>query len=95
MSTNGCHLTSFLSIPLRLSVFLLVFLNNSQNSEIVSFVYLIMSPVHSARNLGVIFDLNLTFSQHLSAVSESCFYHIRDLRRIRNTFGHILQPILL
>jgi hypothetical protein len=47
-----------------------------------------LSPVHSARNLGVIFDSNLTFSQHISAVSKSCFYHIRDLRRIRNTIDH-------
>ena len=41
-----------------------------------------LSPVHSARNLGIIFDSNLTFSQHISAVSKSRFYHIRDLRRI-------------
>ena len=47
-----------------------------------------LSPVYSARNLGVIFDSNLTFSQHISAVSKSCFYHIRDLRRIRNTIDH-------
>lgn len=44
-----------------------------------------LSPVTSARNLGVIFDSNLSFSQHISSVSKSCFYHIRDLRRIRNT----------
>jgi hypothetical protein len=45
-------------------------------------------PVHSALNLGVIFDSNLTFSEHNSAVSESCFYLIRDLRRIRSTVDH-------
>jgi exonuclease III len=45
-------------------------------------------PVNSARNLGVIFDSNLTFSQHISSVSKSCFHHIRDLRRIRNTIDH-------
>ena len=45
----------------------------------------VLSPVTSARNLGVIFDSNITFSQHISSVSKSCFYHIRDLRRIRNT----------
>ena len=45
----------------------------------------VLSPVTSARNLGVIFDNNITFSQHISSVSKSCFYHIRDLRRIRNT----------
>lgn len=35
--------------------------------------------------MGVIFDSNFTFSEHISSVSKSCFYHIRDLRRIRNT----------
>ena len=95
MSTTGCHdchLTFFLSIPPRLSFFLLVFLNNSQNSVILSFIDLpnnvTLSPVYSARNLGVIFDSNLTLSQHISAVSKSWFYHIRDLRRIRNTTVH-------
>jgi len=42
-----------------------------------------LSPVTSARNLGVIFDNNLTYSQHISAISKSCFLKIRDLRRIR------------
>jgi hypothetical protein len=44
-----------------------------------------LSPVHSAPILRVIVDSNLTFSKHISAVSKSCFYHMRDLRRIRNT----------
>ena len=38
--------SNFLSIHLRLSFFLLVFLNNSQNSVILSFIYLIMSLCH-------------------------------------------------
>ncbi len=40
-------------------------------------------PSKSARNLGVIFDQNFTFRGHISQVCASCFYHIRDLRRIR------------
>jgi exonuclease III len=44
-----------------------------------------ISPVSSARNLGVIFDSTLSMSEHISAISKSCFFHIRDLRRIRNT----------
>jgi hypothetical protein len=44
----------------------------------------ILLPVKSARNLGIIFDSHLTFSNHISALTSSCFYHIRDLRRIRN-----------
>jgi Reverse transcriptase (RNA-dependent DNA polymerase) len=47
-----------------------------------------LSLFHPSRNLGVIFDSNLTFSEHISAVSESCFHHVRDVRRIRNIIDH-------
>jgi len=36
----------------------------------------ILSPVDSARNLGVIFDKNLSFAQHISSISKSCFFNI-------------------
>ena len=42
-----------------------------------------MNPADSARNLGVFFDSGLNFHQLISQVSSSCFYHIRDLKRIR------------
>jgi len=41
------------------------------------------SPAVSARNLGVIFDSELKFDQHVTQICKSCFYHIRDMRRIR------------
>ena len=47
-----------------------------------------IQPVSSARNLGAIFDSNLSFSDHISYISKSCFSHIRDLRRIRSTLDH-------
>ena len=47
-----------------------------------------IKPVPSARNLGIIFDTNLSFSDHISYISKSCFAHIRDLRRIRNTLDY-------
>jgi len=47
-----------------------------------------ISPVDSARNLGVLFDKNLLFAQHISAVSKTCIYKNRDLRRIQNTIDH-------
>ena len=40
-------------------------------------------PSDTVRNLGVIFDSDFNFRQHISQVCKSCFYHIRDLRRIR------------
>ena len=39
----------------------------------------------SARNLGITFDSNLSVHQHIGYLSKFCFYHIRDLRRIRST----------
>ena len=42
-----------------------------------------MNPADSARNLGVFFDSGLNFRQHISQVFSSCFYHIRNLKRIR------------
>ena len=86
-SIIGCHLAFFLSILQKLNFSSLV----SQKLEKLNHPTihlpndLILSPVDSARNLGVIFDNNLTISDHLSAVSKSCLYHIRDLRRIRST----------
>jgi len=45
----------------------------------------ILSIVDSTRNLCVIFNKNLSFAQHISSISKSCFLNIRDLRHIRNT----------
>jgi len=42
-----------------------------------------LTPVHFARNLGFIVDSNLSYHNQISALSKACFYHIRDLRRIR------------
>ena len=36
-----------------------------------------LTTTHSARNLGFIFDEHLTFSDQISSVSKSCYYHIR------------------
>jgi len=43
-----------------------------------------VSPAVSAPNLRIIFDSHLTFEDQISSVSRACFYHIRDLRRIRS-----------
>ena len=44
-----------------------------------------LTPVDYARNLGVIFDNNLSFSLHISAISKSCFHDIHNLGRSCNT----------
>ena len=42
-----------------------------------------LNTPHPARNLGFILDEHLTFSDQISSVSKSCYYHIRHLRCIR------------
>ena len=45
-----------------------------------------MNSADSVRNLGVFFGSGLNFCQHIFCqVSSSCFYHIRDLKRIRKS----------
>jgi len=47
----------------------------------------VLQPVTHARNLGFLIDNNLSFDQQISALSRSCSYHLRDLRRIRPTLN--------
>ena len=42
-----------------------------------------VTPSSSARNLGIVFDSALNFKSHISGISRACYYHIRDMRRIR------------
>ena len=48
-----------------------------------SLVLFFTNPSTSAKNLGVVFDSSLNFRKHISQTCRACFYHIRDLRRIR------------
>ena len=41
------------------------------------------TPAASSRNMGVTFDKNFSFRRHISQMCHCCFYHVRDLRRIR------------
>ena len=43
-----------------------------------------LNTIHSARNLGFIFDEKLTFSDQISSLSKSCYSHISELRYIRH-----------
>ena len=42
-----------------------------------------VTPSPSARNLGKVFDSALNFKNHISGISRACYYHIRDMRRIK------------
>jgi hypothetical protein len=83
--------SNFLSLNPSKTEFLLLGLPHQiaklQNPKISLPGNVILCPVTFARNLGVMFDSNLSFSAHSSAISKSCFQHIRDLRGIRNTIN--------
>jgi len=42
-------------------------------------------PCENVRNLGFIFDRQLSHRAQIAAVCKSCYFHIRDFRRIRKT----------
>ena len=42
-----------------------------------------ITPSDTVPNLGVTSDSDFNFRKHVSLTCRSCFYHIRDLRRIR------------
>ena len=54
----------------------------------------IIHPATTARNLGFIFDKHLSLHDHISSLSKACFFHIRDLRRIRPCLNHRTASII-
>ena len=55
----------------------------------------ILSPVDSACNLGIVFDSNISFSNHISAVSKSCLYYIQGRSGVSAIPSIVPQPPLL
>src|ERR1700759_1970420 len=51
----------------------------------VYFQNLALTPSPTARNLGVIFDENLDFKNHIFSICRSSFFQIRQLRQIRSS----------
>jgi len=46
-------------------------------------VHLSFRVLSFVRNLGVLFDSQLSMKQHVNKVASSCFYHLRRLRQLR------------
>ena len=46
-----------------------------------------ISPSVEVKNLGVIFDSDNSFNNHVAKVCRACYYHLRDLRQIRKFLG--------
>ena len=66
----------------------IVFGSKAQRQKIsshfpVSILGSLLHPVDSVRNLGVLFDADFSFSEHIKRTCKACFLQMHDLRRIR------------
>jgi len=52
----------------------------------------LLSPINTVRNLGVVFDSSLSFSNHVSAVCRACFASLRNLAHIRR---YLPKPVAI
>ncbi|KAI2642373.1 hypothetical protein H4Q32_026077 [Labeo rohita] len=62
---------------------LLVFPATLQNDFTIHLGTLTITPSSSARNLGVIFDNQLTFKDHIAKTARSCRFALHNIRKIR------------
>ena len=42
-------------------------------------------PVSSARNIGVVFDQEMTLVEHVTTIYKTCFLHLRNIAKIRDS----------
>ena len=71
----------------RKTEFLLIGTKLQREKFLNNFPCLLTNSSTSAKNLGVLFDSSLNFRKHISQTCRACFYHIRDLRRIRKNLS--------
>ena len=48
----------------------------------------VIMPSTTVRNLGAVFDCEMTMLYHVNSVTRSCFYHLRQLRTVRRALTH-------
>ena len=55
----------------------------------------LLHAVQSVRNIGVIMDSGLTMEKQVNAISKSCFYHIRNIGKVRQYITNDACKILV
>lgn len=61
-------------------------INRHSNDFSVSFLGKSLTPVDSARDLGVIIDSPLTYDSHISYLVSSCLSKLVQINRVKNNF---------
>ena len=47
----------------------------------------VVQRANTVRDLGVTLDTELSMQNHISKITQTCFYHIRRLKQVRNLLG--------
>ena len=67
----------------------------SNQNHILSICDETITPVNVVRNLGVLFDSELTMKSHINKTAAVCFYHLRRLKSLRHKIGQELTTRLV
>ena len=52
-------------------------------------------PVSSARNIGAVFDQEMTLVEHVITICKTCFLHLRNIAKIRDSLSQKDTEILV
>ena len=52
-------------------------------------------PVSSTRNIGVVFDQEMTLVEHVITIWKTCFLHLRNIAKIRDSLSQKDTEILV
>ena len=52
-------------------------------------------PVSSARNIGVVFDREMTLVEHVTTICKTCFLQLRNIAKIRDSLSQKDTEILV
>ena len=61
----------------------------------LSLCSVVVEPVDSVRDLGVILDSELSMAQHIGKISSTCFFHLHRLRKLRLVLDYSSMQRLL
>ena len=54
-----------------------------------------LMPVSSARNIAVVFDQEITLVEHVITICKTCFLHLRNIAKIRDSLSQKDTEILV
>ncbi|XP_062864364.1 uncharacterized protein LOC134326089 [Trichomycterus rosablanca] len=54
-----------------------------------------LSPSSNIRNLGVIFDSNLSFDRHVNHITKTAFFHLKNIARLRPSLSFSAAETLI